>query len=166
LAIELVEGDLTECAVEVIVNPWNRQFLPWWLLRPHGVSGQIKRQGGTAIFEELARYGRLLPGQAVLTRAGKLPYRAIIHVAGIGLLGRSNTRLVRIATRNALALAAVEKFSTLAFPLIGAGSGGLTPADSFSIMRQEMLLREADFKQMLVAIPDPRIIEQLGNPLH
>ena len=45
--VEIVEGDLLDQDVEVIVNAWNRNIIPWWLLLPQGVSGAIKRRGGT-----------------------------------------------------------------------------------------------------------------------
>lgn len=54
--VELVEGDLLDQPVEVIVNAWNRNVIPWWLLLPQGVSGAIKRRGGTGPFKELAKY--------------------------------------------------------------------------------------------------------------
>lgn len=45
-AVEVVEGDLLDQNVDVIVNAWNRNIIPWWLLLPQGVSGAIKRRGG------------------------------------------------------------------------------------------------------------------------
>jgi O-acetyl-ADP-ribose deacetylase (regulator of RNase III) len=55
--ITLVEGDLLDQDVDAIVNSWNRNIIPWWLLLPQGVSGAIKRRGGIAPFKELARCG-------------------------------------------------------------------------------------------------------------
>jgi len=49
----IVEGDLLKQDVEAIVNAWNRNVIPWWLLLPQGVSGAIKRHGGTSPFREL-----------------------------------------------------------------------------------------------------------------
>jgi O-acetyl-ADP-ribose deacetylase (regulator of RNase III) len=43
--VEIVEGDLLDQDVDVIVNAWNRNIIPWWLLLPQGVSGAIKRHG-------------------------------------------------------------------------------------------------------------------------
>lgn len=51
------EGDLLRQPVEVIVNAWNRNVIPWLLWR-QGVSGAIKREAGTAPFREVARHGR------------------------------------------------------------------------------------------------------------
>jgi O-acetyl-ADP-ribose deacetylase len=119
-----VTGDLLDQDVEVIVNAWNRNLIPWWLLLPQGVSRAIKRRAGTAPFRELARKGRIPLGGAVETGAGALPFRAIIHVAGINMLWRSSERSVRSSVRSAMALAKDRGYRSIAFPLVGAGSGG------------------------------------------
>lgn len=119
-----VEGDLLDQPVQVIVNAWNRNLFPWWLLLPQGVSGAIKRRAGTQPFRELRKFGLIPLGGAVATSAGRLPFEAIIHVAGINLLWRSSERSVRTSVRSALSLAKQHAFTSIAFPLIGAGSGG------------------------------------------
>lgn len=120
----IVEGDLLDQDVDVIVNAWNRNIIPWWLLLPQGVSGAIKRRGGKQVFKELARHGPIPLGQAVLTSAGRLPFMGIIHVAGINMLWRASERSIRDSVRNAVRLAESNHFHSIAFPLIGAGSGG------------------------------------------
>ena len=110
--------------VDVIVNAWNRNVLPWWLLVPQGVSGAIKRRAGLAPFRELRKHGAIPLGGAVVTSAGRLPFKAMIHVAGIDLLWRSSVRSILDSVRNALALADARGFRSIALPLIGAGSGG------------------------------------------
>jgi len=65
LTVEVIEGDLLDQNVEVIVNAWNRNFIPWWLLLPQGVSGAIKRRGGTDPFKEVRKHGLLPLGGAV-----------------------------------------------------------------------------------------------------
>ena len=137
MELSTVEGDLLEQPVEVIVNAWNRNVIPWWLLRPTGVSGAIKRRAGSAPFREVGRHGPIPLGGAVLTGAGRLPFRAIIHVAGIDLLWRSSEGAIRGSVRNALLLAAAKGFSSIAFPLVGAGAGGFTEEQSLHVMRDE-----------------------------
>ena len=123
-SVEIVDGDLLDQEVAVIVNAWNRNVIPWWLLLPQGVSKAIKKRAGYAPFRELSRAGVLPLGGAVATTAGRLPYKSIIHVAGIGLLWTSSEKSVRASVRNALALASQRGFESIAFPLIGAGTGG------------------------------------------
>src|ERR1700734_1896918 len=100
----VVEGDLLDQPVEVIVNAWNRNIIPWWLLLPQGVSGAIKRRGGIKPFAEVARHGPIPLGGAVLTSAGRLPFRGIIHVAGINMLWRASERSIRESGKNAVGL--------------------------------------------------------------
>lgn len=99
-------------------------MIPWWQLLPQGVSAAIKRRAGHEPFKELAKKGPLPLGTAVLTGAGRLPYRGIIHVAGISMLWRSSEASIRNSTTNALLLAEAQGFESIALPLIGAGTGG------------------------------------------
>jgi O-acetyl-ADP-ribose deacetylase (regulator of RNase III) len=133
--VETVGGDLLEQEVDAIVNAWNRNFIPWWLLLPQGISGSIKRAAGTKPFRELRKYGLLRAGDAVVTGAGRLSYRGIIHVAGLSALWRSSERIVRRCVRSALAVATHRGFTSVAFPLIGAGTGGLDR----DVVREAML---------------------------
>src|ERR1700755_2908495 len=93
--ISVVSGDLLDQPVEVIVNAWNRNLIPWWLLLPQGVSGAIKRRAGFEPFRELRTHGMLPLGGAAVTGAGRLPFRAIIHVAGIGHLWQASEYSIR-----------------------------------------------------------------------
>lgn len=136
--VEVVEGDLLDQDVDVIVNAWNRNIIPWWLLLPQGVSGAIKRKGGTAPFREVARHGPIPLGGAVLTSAGKLPFKAIIHVAGINMLWTASEFSIRESTRNAVRLAHEKGFTSMALPLIGAGSGRFDQEQAKAIMLDEL----------------------------
>lgn len=123
-AVELVTGDLLDQDVEVIVNAWNRNIIPWWLLLPQGVSGAIKKRAGTQPFREVAKHGSIPLGGAVLTGAGRLPFKGIIHVAGISMWWRASEYSIRESCRNAMRIAREQGFQSIAFPLIGAGTGG------------------------------------------
>jgi O-acetyl-ADP-ribose deacetylase (regulator of RNase III) len=134
----LVDGDLLDQDVDALVNPWNRNVLPWWLLLPQGVSGALKRRAGLEPFRALARLGPLPLGHAVATTAGQLPHRALIHVVGIDLLWRASERSIRDSARNALTLAASLGFTSLALPLIGAGSGSFSPTRTQELLVDEL----------------------------
>jgi O-acetyl-ADP-ribose deacetylase (regulator of RNase III) len=135
--VSVVQGDLLEQDVEVIVNAWNRNVIPWWLLLPKGVSGAIKKRAGIQPFREVTGHGPLSLGHGVLTGAGRLPYHGIIHVAGIDMLWRASERSIRDSVRNAMAIVNEHNFLSVAFPLIGAGSGGLDPARVLALMTDE-----------------------------
>lgn len=139
MELRIVAGDLLDQPVDVIVNAWNRNLIPWWLLLPQGVSRAIKRRAGKEPFREVGRVGMIPLGGAVVTGAGRLPFKAIIHVAGINLLWRSSEWSIRESVRNAIALATQRGDRSIAFPLIGAGSGGGTAARVEEWMRDELL---------------------------
>ena len=103
---------------------------------PQGVSGAIKRRGGTGPFKEL--HGSIPLGGAVLTSAGRLPFKAIIHVAGINMLWRASEWSIHQCVRNAMTLAHEQGFRSIAFPLIGSGSGGFNQERARAIMEDEL----------------------------
>jgi O-acetyl-ADP-ribose deacetylase (regulator of RNase III) len=130
----LITGDLLEQPVEAIVNPWNQNILPWWLLLPHGISGAIKKRGGLDPFRELTQQGRLTLGSAVHTSAGKLSCKYIIHVASISILGNTSAATIRACVTNAFQVALSLGVHSVAFPIIGAGSAGYNPSQAEQIM--------------------------------
>jgi O-acetyl-ADP-ribose deacetylase len=148
--ITVVAGDLLDQDVEVIVNAWNRNIIPWWLLIPQGVSGAIKNRGGADPFKEVATHGAIPLGGAVLTGAGRLPFKGILHVAGINLLWRASERSIRDSTRHAMRVVNEKGFRSVAFPLIGAGSGGFSAARVLEIMLDELRAISSDAQVIVV----------------
>lgn len=136
--LKVVEGDLLDQNVEVIVNAWNQNIIPRWLLIPQGVSAAIRKRAGRQPFRELAQVGPIPVGGAVETSAGKLSFKSIIHVAGINIFWRSSEHSIRNSVRNAMQIVIDEGYRSVAFPLIGAGSGGGHPADVLKIIRDEL----------------------------
>ena len=149
-AVELVTGDLLNQDVEVIVNAWNRNIIPWWLLLPQGVSGAIKKQAGYQPFREVAKYGPIPLGDAVLTGAGRLPFKGIIHVAGISMWWRSSEYSIRESCRNAIRVAREHSFISIAFPLIGAGTGGGTMEKVEKLMIDQLGMEEYSGRTVVV----------------
>lgn len=137
MKLKVVEGNLLEQEVDVIVNAWNRNIIPWWLLIPQGVSGAIKKKAGFAPFREVAKYGPIKPGQAVLTGPGRLKYKGIIHVAGINMSWCATEKSIRESVRNAMTIVKEKGFQSVAFPIIGAGSGSFNTEKALSIMLDE-----------------------------
>ena len=132
--LNIVEGDLIDQDVEAIVNAWNRNIIPWWLLLPQGVSGAIKRRGGYAPFLEVGRHGPIRLGEAVATTAGRLPFKAIIHVAGINMLWRSTRESIQGSVRSAMRIVDESQLNSVAFPIIGAGTGGFSEGAALDLM--------------------------------
>ena len=150
MLVQVVDGDLLDQDVDVIVNAWNRNVVPWWLLLPQGVSRAIKKRGGVEPFRELNRMGVIPLGGAVETGAGRLPFKAIIHVAGINMLWRSSEWSVRASVRNAVRIAKERGYRSIAFPLIGAGSGGGDPESVLHHMQNELETLDFDGEVRIV----------------
>jgi O-acetyl-ADP-ribose deacetylase len=148
--VRVVEGDLLDQPTEGIVNAWNRNIIPWWLLLPQGVSGAIKKRGGLQPFFEIGRTGPLPLGHARVTSAGKLPYKAIIHVAGINMLWMASPRSIQDSVRNAVAAAEQQGLCSLAFPIIGAGSGSFNPQKAEALMMEAFEGIDSDLDVVLV----------------
>ncbi|MCK9357029.1 MAG: O-acetyl-ADP-ribose deacetylase [Dehalococcoidia bacterium] len=121
----LTQGDITRVAADAIVNAANSG-----LLGGGGVDGAIHRAGGPAILQEcrtiLASQGRLPPGRAVATTAGRLPARFVIHTVGPIWQGgtRGEPDVLAGAYRSSLELARGLALTTVAFPSISTGAYG------------------------------------------
>lgn len=147
---KIIEGNLLDQKVEVIVNPWNRNIIPWWLLLPQGVSGAIKKKAGYRPFIEVGKHRAIRLGGAVKTSAGKLPYKAIIHVAGINMLWRSSEKTIRSCVRSAVNIVEKESFNSVAFPVIGSGTGGFDKEKALNIMRDELSNLDSNAEVIIV----------------
>ncbi len=126
MRIELVQGDITEQAVDAIVNAANSS-----LLGGGGVDGAIHRKGGPAILEECralrsSDYPDGLPaGDAVATTAGNLAAQWVIHTVGpVYDPGRDRSATLRSCYARSLAVADELHAATVAFPLVSAGAYG------------------------------------------
>ena len=120
--VTLVEGDITEQAVDAIVNAANSA-----LQLGAGVAGAIRERGGPSIQEECNAIGAIGVGDAAVTGAGDLPARFVIHAAGMPPRGRADEDSVRRAAARSFALANERGCRTIAIPAIGAGIGGFSP---------------------------------------
>jgi O-acetyl-ADP-ribose deacetylase (regulator of RNase III) len=147
---EITDGDLLDQPVEVIVNAWNRNIIPWWLLLPQGVSGAIKRRGGFRPFIEVGRAGPIPLGEAVITSAGRLPFKAIIHVAGINMLWTASPRSIQGSAQSAMRLVNSQGFASVAFPVIGAGSSGFGEEGALKLMLEAFQALESPAKVIIV----------------
>lgn len=122
MEIKVLKGDITKILVDVIVNAANSS-----LLGGGGVDGAIHKTGGPAILEDCrkirARYGECNVGEAVITTAGELPAKHVIHTVGPVWNGgqHEEEKLLANAYLNSLNLAKEHKLYTLAFPNISTG---------------------------------------------
>jgi O-acetyl-ADP-ribose deacetylase (regulator of RNase III) len=123
--LALTQGDITRIAVDAIANAANSS-----LMGGGGVDGAIHRAGGPEILAEcrriVAERGRLPAGQAVITTAGRMPSKHVIHTVGPvwrgGGAGEAET--LASAYRETLRVAEAHEFETVAFPSISTGVYG------------------------------------------
>ncbi|HAA17237.1 MAG TPA: O-acetyl-ADP-ribose deacetylase [Cytophagales bacterium] len=122
MKIEVVQGDITQVRVDAIVNAANTS-----LLGGGGVDGAIHKAGGSTILEECRnirnKQGGCQVGEAVITTAGKLPAKYVIHTVGPVWNGGTNheEQLLYNAYQSSLALAELHQVQSIAFPNISTG---------------------------------------------
>ncbi len=120
--ISVIKGDITEVDCEAIVNPANSL-----LIMGGGVAGAIKRKGGDVIEKEATKFAPCPIGKAILTTAGTLPAKYVIHAPTMERPAmRTTIEKVEKAIMASLELAEENKINCIAFPGMGTGVGGLS----------------------------------------
>lgn len=133
-SIEVVQGDITTEATDTIVNAANNHL---WM--GGGVAGAIKRAGGEEIEREAIALGPIDVGNAVITSAGKLQTKHVIHAAVMGQDLHTNAEKIKAATVSSLKLAEEKKLSSISFPALGTGVGGFSVFHCAKIMLTEAI---------------------------
>jgi len=164
--VTLVEGDITEQAVDAIVNAANSE-----LKLGAGVAGAIREKGGPSIQAECDAIGAIEVGDAAVTGAGALPARFVIHAAGMPPGGRATEHSVRRSARRSLALASERGCTTIAMPAIGAGIGGFSPQRCAEVLLEEARAHLAgetsltEIRFVLFGEPSYRIFESAKDAI-
>jgi O-acetyl-ADP-ribose deacetylase len=134
--IQLWNGDICDLEVDVIVNAAN---LSLWM--SSGVGGAIKRAGGDEIEFAAVRQAPVPLGDAVVTTAGSLAARAVIHAVSLDRERRTSGPVIVSAVRAAMARARDIRATSIAFPALGTGVGGF-PLDEAARLTVETVRDE------------------------
>ena len=129
LRLEIADGDIAAEATDAVVNAANNHF---WM--GAGVAGALKARGGAGIEAEAMAQGPVNPGECVITSAGRLLARHVIHAAVMGQDLRTSGAIIDRATRAALRMAAEHHLTSVAMPAFGTGVGGFAIDECARIM--------------------------------
>lgn len=167
--IQVIKGDITKIKVDAIVNAANSS-----LLGGGGVDGAIHRAGGPAILEEckkiVARQGGCKTGEAVITSAGNLPAKCVIHTVGPVWNGGNNDERNKLANcyLNSLRIAVEYNLKTIAFPNISTGIYGFPKKEAAEISVsciQKFILNNSAIEQVLIVCFDEENYQYVSNQL-
>ncbi|MHC1627496.1 MAG: macro domain-containing protein [Candidatus Nezhaarchaeales archaeon] len=159
--LKLAKGDITELEVDAIVNAANER-----LKLGGGVAGAILRKGGWEIQEECDRIGYCPVGDAVVTGAGKLKAKYVIHAVGPRYGEGDEDNKLRNATINSLKRADERKLKSIAFPAISTGIFGFPKDRCADIMLKtiiDYLKGETSLSEVIMCLYDEetyRIFEE------
>ena len=146
--LRLLEGDITGLTVEAMVNPANSLGE-----MGGGVAGAIRRRGGLEIEAAAMKQAPIPIGTAVLTRAGRLPCRYVIHAPTmVRPAEAADSEKVRKATRAALECADKQGIKQVAFPGMGTGVGGLDPLVAAKVMVEEARAFHAEHLEEVIFV--------------
>jgi O-acetyl-ADP-ribose deacetylase (regulator of RNase III) len=121
--ILLLQADITDLETDAMVNAANDHL---WM--GSGVAGAIKAKGGDEIEKEAMSKGPAKIGEAIVTTAGKLKAKYVIHAVLMGQDLQTKENYIKDATLNSLKRAEELKLNSIAFPALGTGVGGF-PVD-------------------------------------
>lgn len=165
IELTIIQGDITRLEVDALVNPANSQ-----LKMDKGLAGFIKKEGGEAVELEAQAKGPLKPGEAVVTGAGNLKARHIIHAVTAGPGGTTQETVLRAAAANALRRAQEIGAKSLAFPALGCGEGNFPPVGSAKVMAQEVIKwarrQETTLREVVFCLYDKETFEVFNTTIH
>ena len=162
--IELWNGDICELEVDAIVNAAN---LSLWMST--GVGGALKRAGGDSIEFAAVRQAPVPLGGAIVTPAGNLAAKAVIHAVSLDRDRRTSAPVIEAAVRSAMARAREIGAMSIAFPALGTGVGGFPLEEAAKIMVstvRDELANSPTIEHVIFALRGAAAYHAFGVELH
>jgi O-acetyl-ADP-ribose deacetylase len=163
LEIEIKVGDMAQEDCEAVVNAANNHL---WM--GSGVAGSLKRAGVEQIELEAIRFAPMEVGQAVVTGAGRLKARYVIHATVMGQDLQTDAYKIRKATHNSLLRAQELEIASLAFPALGTGVGGFSIRECAALMLGEIRrfsVEKSALKRVVIVLRDNSAAEVFRHEL-
>ncbi len=163
--IKVLQGDITQLAVDAIVNAANSS-----LLGGGGVDGAIHRQAGIQLLEACQRLKGCMTGEAKITKGYLLPAKYVIHTVGPVWQGgrQREPLLLKSCYRRVFAVAAEYNLQTIAFPAISCGVYGYPHQAACAIAISETLLalkQYPNLQQVIFSCISPEMASIYTNTL-
>lgn len=160
-SIELLVGEVTKMTVDAIVSPANNESL-----LATDMASTIAVRAGAELTRECNQIGGIQLGEAVITGAGKLPCKHVIHAACMDYDGTSSEEILILATRNALQRAKEADLKSMALPPLDPSGQSFPLKRCAELMISEVIRhteKEATLETILFVLSDQgtlRIFEE------
>jgi len=146
MTIFIEKGDLTKITCDAIVNPANS-----FGYMGGGVAGAIKRIGGPTIEKEAVSKAPIPVGKAIVTSAGTLPCKYVIHAPTMKEPAMNiDVNNVKLATKAAFDLGVKLKLKSIAIPGMGTGVGGVPTSDAAKVITKIVKEFEDKFEKIIL----------------
>jgi O-acetyl-ADP-ribose deacetylase (regulator of RNase III) len=157
MEIVIIEGSLIQVEADLIVNPANSLGY-----MGGGLAGVIKRVGGSIIEEEAVIKAPIPVGSAIITTAGSLPFKGVIHAPTMEEPAMETTEeKVRKAVRASLELADKMGFKSIAMPGMGTGVGKLPKDIAAKAMIEEIKsFKAVNLEKVLLVDIDRELVQK------
>lgn len=161
--LRLIQGNITHREVDAIVNAANSS-----LQHGGGVAGAIVQKGGKSIQDESDKIGHVAVGSAVITGAGRLPAKFVIHAVGPTMGEGDEDNKLRSAVLSSLKIAEAKGFSCISFPAISSGIFGFPKDRCAEILVGESLQylkkhKQSSIKEIEFCIYDDETLNCFKN---
>ncbi len=162
MQVHVAQAEVAELPVDAIVNPANSQGI-----MGGGIAGRIRRLGGDEIQAEAMRRAPIAVGAALVTGAGSLPAKHVIHVPTMEEPGmRIGVENIRRAARAALIAAHANKFQVVGIPGMGTDVGGVAIDEAARAIVEEIRAHKKNFPETIYLVdPSPEMVSAFEDAL-